>query len=111
MYPCQRSGAVDTISGSVPLTRDHQSSFLNSIESCFGNGQPRIVFDLSNIPLMDSVGLESLLEARDRCQKLSGSIVLAKPNALCRDILRINGIDKEINIYDDTVTAIGSFAR
>ena len=60
---------------------------------------------------MDSVGLEALLEARDRCQKLGGSIVLARPNALCRDILRINGIDKELNIYDDAVKAVGSFAR
>ena len=111
MYPCKRSGAVDLISGSQPLSREHQSAFLNSVEACFGNGQPRIVFDLSNIPLMDSVGLEALLEARDRCHKLGGSIVLARPNALCRDILRINGIDKELNIYDDAVKAVGSFAR
>lgn len=111
MYPCKRSGAVDTISGSLPLTREHQSSFLNSVEACFGNGQPRIVFDLSNIPLIDSVGLEALLEARDRCQKLGGCIALARPNPLCRDILRINGIDREINVYDDAIKAMGSFAR
>ena len=111
MYPCKRSGAVDLISGSQPLSREHQSAFLNSVEGCFGNGQPRIVFDLSNIPLMDSIGLEALLEACDRCHKLGGSIVLARPNALCRDILRINGIDKELNIYDDAVKAVGSFAR
>jgi len=111
MYPCNRSGAVDTISGSQPLTREHQSSFLNSVEACVGNGQPRIVFDLSNIPLMDSIGLETLLEARDRCQKLGGCIVLARPNPLCRDILRINGIDKELNVYDDAIKAMGSFAR
>ena len=111
MYPCKRSGAVDTISGSLPLTRDHQSAFLSSVESCFGNGQPRIVFDMAQVPLMDSVGIEALLEARDRCHKLGGSIVLATPTPLCRDILRINGIDKELNVYDDAVKAIGSFAR
>jgi anti-sigma B factor antagonist len=111
MYPCKRSGAVDTISGTQPLTREHQAAFLSSVEGCFGNGQPRIVFDLSSIPLLDSLGLEALLEARDRCQKLGGSLVLARPNALCRDILRINGIEKEINIYDDVVKAMGSFAR
>jgi len=111
MYPCKRSGAVDTIGGTQPLTREHQSAFLNSVEGCFGNGQPRIVFDLGSIPLLDSLGLEALLEARDRCQSLGGSLVVARPNALCRDILRINGIEKEINIYDDVVNAIGSFAR
>ncbi len=111
MYSCKRSGAVDTISGSQPLTKEHQTAFLNIVEGCFGNGQPRIVFDLSHIPLLDSVGLEALLEARDRCHKLSGGIVLARPNPLCRDILRINGIDKELHVYDDAVKAMGSFAR
>ncbi len=73
--------------------------------------QPRVVVDLSSVPLMDSLGLDALLDARDRCQTLGGAFVLARPNALCRDILRINGIDKEINVYDDVVKALGSFAR
>jgi anti-sigma B factor antagonist len=111
MYPCKRNGAVDTISGTLPLTRDHQSSFITAVEGCFGNGQPRIVFDLIGIPLIDSTGLESLLDARDLCQKQGGSIVLARPNPLCRDILRINGIDKELQIFEDSVKAMGSFAR
>jgi anti-anti-sigma factor len=111
MYPCKRSGAVDTISGVLPLTVDHHATFLSAVESCFGNGQPRIVFDMSLIPLMDSSGLEALLEARDRCDRLGGSIVLARANPLCRDILRINGIDKEINVYEDNVKAMGSFSR
>ncbi len=111
MYICKRSGAVDTISGSLPLTKEYQTAFLNTVEGCFGNGQPRIVFDLSHIPLLDSIGLEALLEARDRCHKLGGGIVLARPNPLCRDILRINGIDKELHVYDDAVKAMGSFAR
>ncbi len=111
MFPCKRSGAIDTLSGSQPLNHDQQQAFLNAIESCFGNGQPRIVFDMSLIPLIDSVGLEAILEARDRCHKLGGSFVLAKPNHLCADILRVNGLDREINIYDDVVKAMGSFSR
>ena len=111
MYTCKRSGAVDTIGGPLPLTREHQTIFLNAVEGCFGKGQPRIVFDLSQVPLMDSIGLEALLDARDQCHKLGGSIVLARPNPLCRDILRINGIDKELPVYEDAVKAMGSFAR
>lgn len=111
MYNCKRSGAVDVVSGNSPLIQEHRTAFLASIDSCIGNGQPRVVVDLSGVPLMDSVGLDTLLDARDRCQSLGGSFVLARPNALCRDILRINGIDREINVYDDVVKALGSFAR
>ena len=73
--------------------------------------KPRIVFDMSLISLIDSAGLESLLEARDRCRKLGGNLVLAHPNSLCSDILRINGFEKWISIYDSAVKALGSFAR
>lgn len=111
MYNCKRSGAVDIVSGDSPLNKEHRTAFLKSIDSCIGNGQPRVVVDLSLVPLMDSVGLDALLDARDRCQSLGGSFVLAHPNALCCDILRINGIDREINVYDDVVKALGSFAR
>jgi anti-sigma B factor antagonist len=111
MFPCKRSGSIDTIAGSQPLTRDHQSAFLNAVEACFGNGQPHIVFDLGSIPMIDSAGMEAMLEARDRCQRLGGGLVLARPNALCRDILRINRIDKEIHVYDDIVKAMGSYAK
>jgi anti-anti-sigma factor len=111
MYNCKRSGAVDIISGTSPLIQEYRAAFLKSIDSCIGNGQPRVVVDLSGIPLMDSLGLDALLDARDRCQSLGGAFVLARPNPLCRDILRINGIDREINVYEDVVKALGSFAR
>jgi anti-anti-sigma factor len=111
MYQCKRSGTVDTISGSQPLSRETKTDFLNSVESCFGKGQPHIVLDLAAVPLMDSEGLDALLEARDQCVRLGGCIVLARPNALCRDILRINGIEQELNVFDDIVNAMGSFAK
>ena len=111
MYQCKRSGTVDTISCSQPLSQENQADFLNSVESCFGKGQPRIIFDLGSVPLMDSAGLDALLEARDRCSKLGGSIVLARPNALCRDILRINDLDRELNVFEDIINAMGSFAK
>jgi len=61
--------------------------------------------------MMDSIGLEAILDARDRCHKLGGNIVLARPNPLCRDILRINAIDKELSVYEDVVRALGSYSR
>jgi anti-anti-sigma factor len=111
MFQCKRSGTVDTISSTQPLVRENQSDFLKSVESCFGKGQPHIVLDLGSVPLMDSAGLEALLEVRDRCGNLGGSIVLARPNALCRDILRINGVDRELNVFEDIGHAMGSFAK
>lgn len=111
MIECKRTGAVSTIVVNVPFVHDHRADFLRAAETCFGNGQPRIVLDLRGTPLMDSDGLEVMLDLRDRCQKLGGAVVIARPNSLCAEILRINGLDCELNVFDDYVAAVGSFSR
>ena len=62
-------------------------------------------------PYSVSAGFEALLGVRDQCGNLGGSIVLARPNALCRDILRINEVDRELNVFEDIGHAMGSFAK
>jgi anti-anti-sigma factor len=74
-------------------------------------GVPRIVVNLASIPLIDSEGLELLRDACDQCQDRGGIMLLAAPNPLCRDILRITSIDQCINTYDDTTEAIRSFSH
>jgi anti-anti-sigma factor len=111
MYTHKRSGAIDTISGTLPLIAENQSAFLNTLQGCLKQGQPRVVVDMSQIPLIDSAGLETILDVRDQCQQRGGAVVLARPNALCRDILRINGMENEVSIFEDTVTAMGNFSK
>ncbi len=111
MFECKRTGAVDTISAALPIIQDHHDDFQRVVDACFGHGQPRIVLDLRSTPLIDSHGLESILSLRDRCQRLGGTVVIARPNPLCSDILRINGLNRELNIFEDYVEALGSFSR
>jgi hypothetical protein len=40
-----------------------------------------------------------------------GAFKLARPNTLCQDILEITGVASRLDIFDDTVTAAGSFAQ
>lgn len=111
MFSCQRSGTIETISGSVALSAEHCEQLSRTVATCLGQGQPRLVFDLSRVPLIDSQGLETLLDIRDQCQQRGGGLVLARPNALCRDIFRATRLERELEIFPDTVEAMGSFAR
>ncbi len=111
MFSCQRSGTIETISGAVALTGEHCEQLQRTVANCLGQGQPRLVFDLSRVPLIDSQGLEALLEIRDQCQQRGGGLVLARPNPLCWDILRATRLERELEIFPDTVEAMGSFAR
>ena len=73
--------------------------------------RPRSVLQLTDIPLIDSQGLELLLDLRDRSARCGGAVHLAAPNVLCRDILQATGLAEEFAIFDDLNSAVGSFAQ
>jgi anti-anti-sigma factor len=111
MFEMAKRGAVHVLSGNQPLTGAHKQAITDLCSECFENGQPRLVFDLAGVPLMDSAGLELLLEMRDGCQKLGGAMQICSPNALCRDILVATGLTAQFAIFDDQSAAVGSYSR
>lgn len=111
MIESKRTGAVDVLECSVPLIRENTSVFRACWERLFASGQPKIVLDMRGIPLIDSAGLEALLDLKDRCEEVGGSTVLARPTPLCQDILRVTGLNREFQIYSDYVQALGSFSK
>ena len=111
MFKQTKQGTIDIISGDDVLDRDTIEEALTLVEKCLSNGQPKIIFNLNETPLIDSEGLGFLLETRDQCTLRGGLFKLAAPSKLCRDILKITGIQEEIEIYDDLVTASGSFVQ
>lgn len=110
MFARSKQGRVDVITGALPLSAEHRDDVLQLLEDCIDEGQPRIVFDLKRVPLLDSDGLELLLDLRDRCAQRGGSMSLAAPNALCRDVLTVSGVGDEFEIWSDVVEAAGRFA-
>lgn len=111
MFQHSRNGSVEIISANVPLTAENVPEAAQAFEQCFGKGQPRLVFNLADVPLLDSAGLELLLDVRDRCMQQGGAIQLAAPVPLCRDILRATDVAAQIAIFDDVVTAVGSYSK
>lgn len=110
MYTISRQGAVDVITGAIPLNVDMCDHMLQLVEDCLGKGQPRIIFDMHNVAYIDSAGLESLLDARDHCSAVGGAYKLCSLNQLCRDIVAATGLSEEFEIYDDLVQGVGSFS-
>jgi anti-sigma B factor antagonist len=110
MFSHFRQGAVDIISGDEPLQYESCDRFLGTVEPILRRGQPRLVIDLGRISFVDSAGLETLLEVRDRCAQRGGVCKLAAANALCRDILAATGIGNEFEVADSLIDGAGSFA-
>jgi anti-anti-sigma factor len=111
MITSKRTGTIDTLECDVALSKDTDSAFRACWQQLLTARPPRIVLDMRSIPLLDSAGLESLLDLKERCEEAGGIVVLARPNPLCQDILRINGLNRDFQIYSDYVQALGSFSK
>ncbi|MFG0332616.1 MAG: STAS domain-containing protein [Maioricimonas sp. JB049] len=110
MFARSRHGAVDVITGDAPLNVDSCDDMMREIETCLSQSQPRLVIDLRDVPLIDSAGLELLLDVQDRCVQSGGTCKLAAPNPLCTDILHATAVGLEFETYPDAIAAAGSFA-
>ena len=111
MFSYTKQGAVKVIVGDEPLNVENAAEAAKVCDEALGQGQPRLVFQLQNVPLIDSAGLELLLDVRDRCMQRGGALHLAAPSALCRDILTATQVAREFAIFDDGLSAVGSFSQ
>ena len=69
------------------------------------------VLNLAGVPLLDSAGLELLLNAHDSFAERGGAFKVAAAPALCRDILAVTGVDEQVEVHDELSMAVRSFLR
>jgi anti-anti-sigma factor len=111
VFTLRSQGAVRVIGGDQSLNAENIAAASNVCEQALAEGQPKVVFDLEGISLIDSAGLELLLDIRDRCSQRGGALHLASPSVLCRDILQATQVADQFAIFRDALSAIGSFAQ
>ena len=111
MFAVESQGAVDVVRPTVPLNHEHAEELAETIASGLGSGQPMVVVDLGEIPLIDSAGLESLLDGLDAIRSKGGTLKLASATPLCQEILRITTVAEKFEHFPDVKSAVGSFVR
>jgi anti-anti-sigma factor len=111
MLKRSKQGAIDVVSCGVAITTDNLKELSQTLEACLGDGQPRAVLDMQEVPLLDSAGLETLLDLQDGFEQRAGTLKLAGPNALCRDILNATGVSDYFEIHGEVKSAVGSFLQ
>ncbi len=111
MFEKSKQGAVDLIHGREPINKETAEDLSTLLESCLRTGQPRIVLNMERVPLLDGRGLELLCDFQQLCISRGGCIKLASPTSLCTDILDATGVSALFEVFDNVLTATGSFAR
>jgi anti-anti-sigma factor len=108
-HKCQ--GAVDVITGGDRISGDHVAELARVLEARVERGQPQIVLDLQTVAVIDSAGLELLLDYQEKCQRMGGALKLANAGALCREVLKATGVGGRFEMFRDSGGAVRSFVQ
>lgn len=97
------------ITGENPVSDDHVQDLAQLLDKLMTEGQPRVVFDMSGVALLDSKGLELLWSTQENFEQCGGQLKLASLNPLCDEILNVTGVAHQFEIFPNVTTAVGSF--
>ncbi len=111
MFAVRSQGAVEMIVPTVPLKSENVEELMETVHHCLADGLPMLVLNMHDVALMDSAGLESLLDIRDLVQKRGGTVKLASLTPLCQDILRVSGVGRNFEVFVDEKSAVRSFVQ
>lgn len=109
MFEQKRQGAVDVIGGGERIAGDQVAALAKVLEARANHTQPHVVLDLQGVAVVDSAGLELLLDTQEEYQRLGGALKLANPGTLCREVLKATGVGAKFEIFPDTRSAVRSF--
>jgi anti-anti-sigma factor len=111
MFPFEKQGAVGVVRPKGPIEAAHCDEFKRTVLQGLGVGRPMLVVDFHDVPLVDSVGLETLVELQESLELKGGAMKFAAINPLCADILRVTGVGQKFEQHPLVRSAVGSFAE
>ncbi len=97
------------ISGGDRISGDHVAELESMFDACLHQGQPHVVVDLQGVALIDGAGLEALLDAQEKYQRMGGALKLANAGALLREILKVTEVGARFEMFGDARSAVRSF--
>jgi anti-sigma B factor antagonist len=93
------------------IVNSETSPQFNSIlnERLDQNEHKNLVIDLQDVTYMSSAGLRALVSALKRARAEGGNVCLAALSMRVREVMELAGLMEVFPIYDERITAVGSF--
>lgn len=105
----QPQGAVTVLKPRGPLCGQDAEQFKQRAQSVMDRSLGRFVIDASDIPYLDSRGLEVLKEATDTLAERGRALRLCGANETVREVLELTDIAQHFEYFADTTSAVRSF--
>ena len=111
MSEIQSVGSVSIIKAKNSLQGEGLAQCRKSIDDCFSKRRSLIVLDIGDSPLINSEGLEFIVDSQQKCLSRGGRLVVADPQPLCAEILSITGVQDCVAVFPDLRSALSDFAK
>ena len=105
----QQVGTVDVFVPMGPLVDQDGEKFCKSLLARLRAANPRVVVAMQEVPYLDSVSLEGLLDATDELAGRAMSLRLASVTPACREIFELTGSSGRFRFFEDVQDAVRSF--
>ncbi len=105
----QKMGSVLVLSPRAAVSGGEVNEFVTAVEDFRRKTNGRIVLELSQVPFLDSSGIEALWDLADRQREAGQTLKLAAVPELCREIFELTGISPDLDLFDSAESAVRSF--
>ncbi len=105
----QRMGSVTVLSPRSAIAQAEIEDFVRLVEEHREKTHGRFVLEFSQVPFVDSRGLEALWDLADRQRESGQTTKVAAVPELCREILELTGITSHLDLFDCAESAVRSF--
>ena len=96
-----------TVSGRIDSS--NAGEFDAALKALLDRGEYQLVLNLSGVEYTSSAGLRALVSALRECKKHNGDLRLAAPSDRVMEVLNLAGLNTLFQVFDDDVSAVGSF--
>ena len=86
-----------------------RSSLVSEVCEAIQKNLGRVVLDASGVPVVDSIGLEALVDVNAEMYQSGRSLKLCSLNQTVRQVLELTGLSPQFEHFEDANSAVRSF--
>lgn len=102
-------GTVEVLSPQGVLADEDASEFSELLQDRLSGPNPRLIVSLQEVPYMDSLALDGLVQAADEMMGRGARLKLVAVSPTCREILELTGLADRFQFFEDPNDAVRSF--
>ena len=106
-----QQGLAAVLAPRGPLVRDDMGELKEALEAASASKPARVVIDMADVPYLDSVGIEFLLQLQSGSGGGGARPKLARLSPTCREALDLTDVLSRLETFENVEHAVRSYGR